>query len=107
VARLLQRWLVRVEQAKELAALPLAPEERTANLPEIVKSISARLREGRAVEVIDYSSPAAVALGQCRYRQGYTTPFIVQESRLLQVSIFKTIECNLSRVDFTTVLPIL
>ena len=30
---------------------------------------------------------------------------IVQESRLLQVSIFETIQRNLSTVDFTGVLP--
>jgi hypothetical protein len=30
---------------------------------------------------------------------------LVQESRLLQVSIFETIQRNLSTVDFTSVLP--
>jgi CheY-like chemotaxis protein len=105
VATLMQRWLGRVEQVKELAALPLAPDERTAYLPDIVKSVRTRLRIVRAVEVIDYPSPAAVAHGQVRYRQGYTAPLIVQESRLLQVSIFETIERNLAVVDFTTVLP--
>jgi DNA-binding response OmpR family regulator len=105
VATLMQRWLARVEQVKELAALPLAPDERTAYLPEIVKSVRARLGIVHNVEVIDYPSPAAVAHGQCRYRQGYTAPLIVQESRLLQVSIFETIERNLAVVDFTTVLP--
>lgn len=105
VQTLMQRWLGRVEQVKELASLPLAPEERTAYLPEIVKSIDERLRILRTVEVIDRPSPAAVKHGQCRYRQGYTAPLIVQESRLLQVSIFETIERNLAVVDFTTVLP--
>jgi CheY-like chemotaxis protein len=105
VHNLMQRWLVRVEQVKELAALPLSPDERTAYLPEIVKSIDARLRIFRTVEVIDRPSPAAVAHGQVRYRQGYTAPLIVQESRLLQVSIFETIERNLATVDFTSVLP--
>ena len=105
IAILMERWLGRVEQVKELAALPLAPQERTAHLPEIVQSIPARLRIVRTVDVIDYPSPAAVALGQVRYRQGYTAPLIVQESRILQVSIFETIERNLAVVDFATVLP--
>jgi len=102
---LLKRWLERVEQEKDLATLPLAPQERTAYIPEIVKRIPERLRVVRAVEVVDQPSPAAIALGQCRYRQGYTAPLLVQESRLLQVVIFETIERNLAIVDFTTVLP--
>jgi CheY-like chemotaxis protein len=102
---LLQRWLERVEQVKELAILALAPQERTAYIPEIVKRIPERLRIVRTVEVIDHPSPAAIALGQCRYRQGYSAPLLVQESRLLQVAIFETIERNLAIVDFSTVLP--
>ncbi len=105
VDTVMQRWLQRVEQVKELATLPVAPQERAAHLPEIVKRIPERLRIVRTIEVIDYPSPAAIALGQCRYRQGYTASLIVQESRLLQVSIFETIERNLAFVDFTTVLP--
>jgi CheY-like chemotaxis protein len=104
-ADLMQRWLVRVEQVKELTALPIAAEDRTKYLPEMIGSITARLRGTRDIEAIDNASPAAVKHGQCRYRQGYTAPLIVQESRLLQVSIFETIQRNLNTVDFTAVLP--
>jgi CheY-like chemotaxis protein len=102
---LMQRWFSRVEKVEELAALPLTVKERTAYLPEIMKSVTTRLRAVRAIEAIDSPSAAAVAHGECRYRQGYTAPLIVQESRILQVSIFETIERNLSTVDFTAVLP--
>jgi CheY-like chemotaxis protein len=105
VALLIQGWLARVEQVEELAALPLAAKERTAHLPEIIRNITARLRVIRAIEATEIPSAAAATHGQCRYRQGYTAPMIVQESRLLQVSIFETIERNLATVDFTTVLP--
>jgi ActR/RegA family two-component response regulator len=104
-AILMQRWLERVEAVEELAALPIAKEERTKHLPAMIRSITARLRGTRDIEAIDSAAPEAVAHGQCRYRQGYTAPLIVQESRLLQVSIFETIQRNLSTVDFTAVLP--
>jgi hypothetical protein len=55
--------------------------------------------------VIDRPCAAAVAHGQLRHRQGYTAPLIVQESRILQVCIFETIQRNLATVDFTSVLP--
>jgi CheY-like chemotaxis protein len=102
---LMERWLERVEKVGELTALPLPLKERTAYLPEIMKSVTSRLRHVRSLEAIDSPSAAAVAHGKCRYRQGYTAPLIVQESRILQVSIFETIERNLSTVDFTAVLP--
>ena len=105
LAILVLRWLARVEQVKELAALPISSKERTAYLPEMVKHITARLRLVRDIEAVDTPSPTAVAHGQWRFRQGYTAPLIVQESRILQVSIFETIERNLSTVDFAVVLP--
>ena len=71
----------------------------------MMKDITARLRADRAIEVIDRASPAAVAHGQTRCRAGYTAPLIVQESRILQVSIFETIERNLPTVDFASVMP--
>jgi CheY-like chemotaxis protein len=100
----IQSWLSRVEQIRELSSLPLPAKERTEYLPEVIRNITTRLRAVRDVEVIDRASPAAVAHGQRRYHQGYTAPMIVQESRILQVCVFETIQRNLATVDFTSVL---
>jgi hypothetical protein len=91
LAILMQRWLARVKAVKELAALPLPAKERTTYLPKMIKNITARLRATRDLEAVDSPSQAAIAHGQSRYRRGYTAPLIVQELRLLQVSIFETI----------------
>ena len=101
----IQRWLLRVEKVTELAAIPLSVKDRGAYLPDIIKSITVRLRGDHNVAVVDSFCPAAVMHGQVRGRQGYTAPLMVQESRLLQVCIFETIQRNLSTVDFTAVLP--
>ncbi|HEY6768524.1 MAG TPA: response regulator [Candidatus Sulfotelmatobacter sp.] len=105
VTILIERWLERVERVEELTAITLTVKERTAYLPEIVKNLSTRLRGVRDIEALDSPSAAAVKHGQIRFRQGYTPPLIVQESRILQVSIFETIERNLGTVDFNAVLP--
>jgi DNA-binding NtrC family response regulator len=102
---LTRRWLSRVEEVKELAAIPLAAKERTAYLPEIIRTVTKRLRVIREIEAIDNPCAAAVVHGQFRSGQGYTAPMIVQESRILQVCIFETIQRNLSTVDFSVVLP--
>ena len=75
------------------------------HLPELTTEIVARLRGNRVVEAIASDSPAAVKHGELRYRQGYTAPLMVQESRLLQVSIFETIQRNLGTANFSQVLP--
>jgi len=36
--------------------------------------------------------------------QGYTVPMVVEESRILQVSIFNTLQSNIGSVDFSTLL---
>jgi ActR/RegA family two-component response regulator len=100
-----QRWLSRVEQTGELASIRLTTDERTDHLPDIIGNIVTRLRKIRALEAIATPSPAAVLHGQVRHRQGYTAPLVVQESRILQVCIFETIQRNLSTVDFGSVVP--
>lgn len=39
-----------------------------------------------------------------RRRQGYSVTMVVEESRILQVSIFRTLERNFRSVDFSKVL---
>jgi hypothetical protein len=49
-------------------------------------------------------SAAAGYHGKLRQQQGYTVPMVVEESRILQISIFKTIHENMRNVDFTHVM---
>lgn len=101
----IERWLARVKQNTELAGVPLADEDRMRHLPQLIKEVVSRLRGDRVVEAVASDSPAAVEHGELRLRQGYTAPMMVQESRILQVCIFGTIQCNLSTVNFSLVLP--
>ena len=39
-----------------------------------------------------------------RREQGYTVPMVIEESRILQVSIFTTLQRNMRCVDFSKVL---
>ena len=104
LALTINNWLSRVEKIPELASLSIGTKERTKYLPPIMASVTTRLRADNAIEAKDCVSSAAVAHGQIRYTQGYTAPLIVQESRILQVCIFETIQRNLPTVDFTKVL---
>jgi CheY-like chemotaxis protein len=102
---IIERWLVRIKQNTELSDVPLADDDRMGHLPELIKEVVSRLRGDRVVEAVASDSPAAVKHGELRLRQGYTAPMMVQESRILQVCIFETIQRNLPTVDFSLVLP--
>jgi CheY-like chemotaxis protein len=100
----MERWLSRAKDLPELANMAVTPDERAEYLPGVMRNITARLRSVRHREMIGTPSAAAVAHGKLRYRQGYTAPLLVLESRILQISIFETIHRNLATVDFTSVL---
>jgi hypothetical protein len=50
-------------------------------------------------------SKAAADHGDLRRKQGYTVAMMVEESRLLQVSIFTTLHQNVTQLEFSTLLP--
>jgi RsbT co-antagonist protein rsbRD N-terminal domain len=100
---LIQEWLTRVEKEPELAAVRLNFEDRTGHLPQLLRDVIVRLRleDETKAEV----SQAAAHHGDLRVQQGYTIAMAVEESRLLQVSIFTTLHKSQSHLEFETVLP--
>ena len=95
-------WMALVEQDAELTWIPLNFEDRAGHLPNLLADLIYRLRLPAAVRA-DISVPARQH-GDLRRRQGYTAAMVVEESRILQVSIFNTLQNNLTRVDFSKVL---
>ena len=99
----IQDWLSRVEKEPELACIPLSFEERTGHLPQLLHDVIARLRldAGSKAPI----SEAAGMHGDLRRKQGYTVAMAVEESRILQVSIFSLLHKDVKRLDFSTLLP--
>jgi CheY-like chemotaxis protein len=102
--QIIQLWLTRVKENKELMRIPLGAKERTGHLSRLLTDLVARLRRGPGVDIKHPDSTAAHEHGKLRRQQGYTAPMIVDESRILQVSIFQILQSNLARVDFSLVL---
>jgi CheY-like chemotaxis protein len=98
----IQNWMALVEQDKELTCIPLSFEDRTGHLPNLLADLIYRLRLPPIAKA-DISIPAREH-GDLRRKQGYTAAMVVEESRILQVSIFNTLQNNLPRVDFSKVL---
>src|SRR5260370_13765835 len=98
----IRHWMSLVDQDKELTFIPLTFEDRTGHLPNLLADLIFRLRLPPTAKA-DISLPAREH-GDLRRRQGYTAAMVVEESRILQVSIFNTLQNNLRRVDFSKVL---
>jgi DNA-binding response OmpR family regulator len=115
VAGILQRctdlivedWLTRVKKSKELSRVSLSDQERTGYLPKLVDDLIVRLRSPHITvqEGDSIGSAAAVAHGKLRRSQGYTSAMLVQDSRILQVTLFGTLQKNLGALDFSLLLP--
>src|ERR1700693_3663285 len=98
----IQNWLDIVDQDAELTCIPLSRIERTGHLPKLLVDLIVRLR-------LDSGLPAPISMaardhGAMRLGQGYTATMVVEESRILQVSIFSTLQRNLDGVDFSRLL---
>jgi ActR/RegA family two-component response regulator len=107
VADVVGGWLARAKQSSSLNRLQLSDEERTGHVPKLVEDLAIRLhRSSASAKDSDAPfSPAAVAHGELRYRQGYTPAMLVHESRVMQVTIFGTLQSNLNALDFSLLLP--
>jgi len=97
------RWLERVNGQAELTTVPLDDAQRTGHLPRLFQELVKRLRVPRSLGT-NAVSEAAVLHGTIRRSQGYSVPMLVEESRVLQVSIFETLQKNLNTVDFSLLL---
>jgi CheY-like chemotaxis protein len=98
----IQDWLALVDQDEELTCIPLSFKDRTGHLPNLIADLIRRLRLPQT-EKAEISVPARQH-GDLRRQQGYTAAMVVEESRILQVSIFNTLRKNLNKVDFSKVL---
>jgi DNA-binding response OmpR family regulator len=104
---IVEDWLAKVKQSKELNYVSLSDQERTGYLPKLIEDLIVRLRASHSPgeERESICSPAAVAHGQMRKSQGYTPAMLVHDSRILQVTLFGTLQSNLSALDFSLLLP--
>jgi DNA-binding response OmpR family regulator len=107
IASVVEEWLARAKRSKELNYVVLSDNERTGHLPRLVEDLIVRLSKPSAAAKDTDAVPSAAALahGKLRYKQGYTPAMLVHESRILQVTLFGTLQSNLVFLDFSLLLP--
>lgn len=97
-------WLRRVGFEEALMVIPLSDETRSEHLPALFSDLVVRLRSFKPLGTKEHPSSIAAAHGVLRRKQGYSAAMLVDESRLLQISIFQTLQNNLATIDFSVLL---
>jgi hypothetical protein len=97
-------WLVLVGADEKVLSVSMDDGARSAHLPQLFRDLVWRLRNPLPLGSRALVSTAAAEHGLLRREQGYTAAMMVEESRMLQVSIFQTLQNNLNRVNFSLLL---
>jgi DNA-binding response OmpR family regulator len=100
----IQAWFERIKSDKKVMAIEMTYEQRTCHLPQVFRDLVSRLESAKPIGSKELVSEAAYAHGINRRRQGYTAAMMVEESRMLQVCIFDTLQNNLATIDFSVLL---
>jgi DNA-binding response OmpR family regulator len=93
-------WYSRVEKESLLMSIPMSCEHRCGHLPQLFHDLVVRLRTSAPDCNKESLSIHAALHGINRRKAAYTAAMLVDESRLLQVSIFRTLHNNRSNLDF-------
>ena len=97
-------WYAEVERDYSLMEVSLSRQDRCAHLPHLFRDLARRLESFEPLGTKEMKSESASAHGLARRQQGYTAAMLVEESRILQVNIFHTLQKNLGTIDFSVLL---
>ena len=100
----IQEWFRHIQEDEQVMSVALSYEQRSGHLPQMLRELVYRLRSFKSIGSKELVSEAAVEHGRNRRRQGYSAAMMVEESRMLQVSVFHTLQENLASIDFSILL---
>jgi CheY-like chemotaxis protein len=100
----IQNWHERVQREESLMGIPMSREQRCGHLPDLFCEMICRLRAHKPIGTKEIISSGAGEHGAKRFNQGYTATMLVAEYRMMQISVFHTLQNNLANVDYSIVL---
>jgi len=104
VEETIQAWYGRIKTDKKVMAISMTYEQRTCHLQQVFKDLVSRLESNKPIGSKELVSKAASDHGINRQAQGYSAAMLVEESRMLQVCVFDTLQQNLATIDFSVLL---
>ena len=83
----------------------MSREQRCSHLPRLFRDLVFRLRSLTISGTKELFTEDAAEHGVARRKQGYSAAILVEEARMLQISIFKSLNDNLDHVEVHLLLP--
>jgi hypothetical protein len=102
VDAMIHDWAELVEHDEELTSVWLKRDDRIVHLYTLFHGLLVRLRLPHGSTAL--KSIAARLHGELRSKQGYTVPMLVEESRIMELTVFGILEKNIATVDPSQVL---
>jgi hypothetical protein len=101
----IQDWYELAVLDEILMAVPMSREQRCSHLPRLFRDLVFRLRSPTISGTKELFTEDAAEHGVARRKQGYSAGMLVEEARMLQISIFKSLHDNLDHIEFHLLLP--
>lgn len=86
---------------RKLGELTLSDEQRMNNLPDLLLSAAGILEAEDPAGLTDIARTLAAEHGRTRRTQGYTLPMIVDDTRLVEQSIYELVQQSLLELDLS------
>lgn len=102
--RTIREWHARIEKQPSLMSVAMSYDERCSHLLTLFRDLVLRLRSDQPIGTKGLTPTGAAEHGANRFNQGYTAAMLVEESRMLQISIFHTLQNNLVNIDYSVLL---
>jgi CheY-like chemotaxis protein len=100
----IQEWYKLVQTDELVMSVPMSRELRCGHLPQVFRDLVLRLLSSKRIGTKELPSAGATEHGLNRRRMGYSAAMLVEESRMLQITIFSTLQDNLASIDFSLLL---
>ena len=97
----IKAWFKRIQTDEKAMSILLSYEQRSGSLPQVFRDVVSRLLSSKPIGSKELVSAAAVQHGLERRKQKYTSAMVVEDSRMLQVTIFDTLQHNLGSINFS------
>jgi len=98
---IVNRTLQAMKKHRKLGALPLSDEQRVQNLREFLRSIAGTLEKQTESGLTESGLSLASEHGRLRRSQGYTLPMIVDDTRLLDQTVYELVQESLLELDLS------
>jgi CheY-like chemotaxis protein len=94
----IQEWYKLILRERLVMSVPMSHDLRCGHLPQLFRELVARLLSRASIGSAASVSAAAANHGLNRRRAGYSAAMLVEESRLFQATIFRTLQSNLATI---------